>query len=75
MATKTVINTNTPTTRGISILIDQNTETTPTTIHKQQPLVLNKCQPAIFTPTTTNAKIGNYCPLSNTIRMIITSIK
>nr|XP_036227612.1 uncharacterized protein LOC106619284 [Bactrocera oleae]XP_036227613.1 uncharacterized protein LOC106619284 [Bactrocera oleae] len=63
MATKTVINTNTPTTRGISILIDQNTETTPTTIHKQQPLVLNNCQQETLRPTTQmpeTAKITIY---------------
>ncbi|XP_018796685.1 PREDICTED: uncharacterized protein DDB_G0283357-like [Bactrocera latifrons] len=52
MATKTVINTNTPTTRGISILIDQNTATAPTTIQKQQPHAVNNCQKETLRPTT-----------------------
>lgn len=62
MATKTVINTNTPTARGISILIDQNPTTTTIQQQQQQTPVVSNCQQEILRPTqmTEMAKITIY---------------
>uniref|UniRef100_A0A0A1WPW6 Glutaredoxin domain-containing cysteine-rich protein CG31559 n=1 Tax=Zeugodacus cucurbitae TaxID=28588 RepID=A0A0A1WPW6_ZEUCU len=67
MATKTVINTNAPTTRGISILIDQNPQATTTIQQKpqqQQTLVVSSnCQQEVLRPAaqmTETAKITIY---------------